>query len=414
MSESTAMHAHSALARLFERLREEARLPLGVDDFLQLFEALELGFGMPDREALRRLCRALWVTSLDEARLLDRLFDIVIPNEAAARAALAQLRRPDSGAPAPPAEPPGIAAEPVEPPVELPVAPPEAPGTTPVTPPAGTVAGAEQPRDRTGAPARSSIGAPATPPAQRSRVRIVLDERGRPAARFAIDDEELYPISLREMQQSWRHLRRMVREGPPTELDVDETVRRIMRQGVLLEPVMLPPRINRTRLLLLIDRDGSMAPFHQLTQRLVQTALRGGRVRHTRVFSFHNCPLTHLYTYERPPRAEPLEATLRALPLGAVALIVSDAGAARGLVNPERVEQTAAFLAQLRGRVARIAWLNPVPRGGHGEPDRWNSSSAGLIARLTPMFEVSRRGLDAAIDVLRGRSIGLAGAEIGE
>lgn len=410
MSESTAMHAHSALARLFERLRVEARLPLGVDDFLQLFEALELGFGMPDREALRRLCRALWVTSLDEARLLDRLFDIVIPNEAAARSALAHLRRPDSGAPAP-AEPPASATEPIAPPVALPVAQPEMPVTAPVMPPASSTAGAEQPRDRSGAPARSFIEAPA---AQRSRVRIVLDERGRPAARFAIDDEELYPISLREMQQSWRHLRRMVREGPPTELDVDETVRRIMRQGLLLEPVMVPPRINRSRLLLLVDRDGSMAPFHQLSQRLVQTALRGGRVRHTRVFSFHNCPLTHLYTYERPPRAEPLETALRPLPPGAVALIVSDAGAARGQVNPERVEQTAAFLARLRGRVARIAWLNPVPRGGHGEPDRWNSSSAGLIARLTPMFEVNRRGLDAAIDVLRGRSVGLAGAEIGE
>ncbi|MEH1892074.1 MAG: hypothetical protein V7K92_22360, partial [Nostoc sp.] len=46
-----------------------------------------------------------------------------------------------------------------------------------------------------------------------------------------------------------------------------------------------------------------------------------------------------------------------------------------------------------------IAWLNPMAT------ERWFGTTAGEIARLMPMFEVSRQGFDGAIDVLRGRGI---------
>jgi uncharacterized protein with von Willebrand factor type A (vWA) domain len=55
------------------------------------------------------------------------------------------------------------------------------------------------------------------------------------------------------------------------------------------------------------------------------------------------------------------------------------------------------FIDQFRQRVRYIAWLNPMPQ------KRWDGTTAGLVARLVPMFEVSRRGLQDAIDVLRGR-----------
>jgi hypothetical protein len=35
---------------------------------------------------------------------------------------------------------------------------------------------------------------------------------------------------------------------------------------------------------------------------------------------------------------------------------------------------------------------------------RWTGSSAAAIARRVPMFEISRRGLQDAISVLRGRA----------
>jgi uncharacterized protein with von Willebrand factor type A (vWA) domain len=49
--------------------------------------------------------------------------------------------------------------------------------------------------------------------------------------------------------------------------------------------------------------------------------------------------------------------------------------------------------------VRRYAWLNPMPN------HRWRNTTAEEIARFVPMFEMNRRGLDAAIDILRGRYV---------
>ncbi|WP_414579694.1 hypothetical protein [Anabaena sp. CCY 9402-a] len=68
-------------------------------------------------------------------------------------------------------------------------------------------------------------------------------------------------------------------------------------------------------------------------------------------------------------------------------LIFSDAGAARGGYSEERYELTREFITQLQHHVRYIAWLNPMPR------KRWFGTTAGEIAHLVPMFEVSRRGV---------------------
>jgi len=67
-------------------------------------------------------------------------------------------------------------------------------------------------------------------------------ETVKPLNRF-IQISEYPPLTRRQMKQSWRYLRRMLREGVPTELDVEATIKRISRQGVLLEPVIVPRRV---------------------------------------------------------------------------------------------------------------------------------------------------------------------------
>jgi uncharacterized protein len=213
------------------------------------------------------------------------------------------------------------------------------------------------------------------------------------------DTNEYFPVTRRQMKQSWRYLRRLVREGVPTELDVEATVNQIGRQGLLLKPVLVPRRVNRTELLLLIDQDGSMVPFHALSNRLAETALRGGRLGEADIYYFHNCPIEYLYQDPNHQMAELIGDILDCLRSGsATVLIFSDAGAARGGFSRERIELTAAFLDKLKQRVRYIAWLNPMPRS------RWLGTTSGEIARLVPMFEFSRRGLDRAIGVLRGQA----------
>lgn len=69
--------------------------------------------------------------------------------------------------------------------------------------------------------------------------------------------KDYLPITQRQMKQIWRHCRRMVREGTPTELDIAATVNDIGRKGLLLKPILIPRRVNKSELILLIDQDGS-------------------------------------------------------------------------------------------------------------------------------------------------------------
>jgi uncharacterized protein with von Willebrand factor type A (vWA) domain/WD40 repeat protein len=208
---------------------------------------------------------------------------------------------------------------------------------------------------------------------------------------------EYFPITSRQMKQSWRYLRRFIREGASMELDVEATVNQVSRQGMFLQPIFRPRRVNRNQLLLLVDQDGSMIPFHSLSERLADTAIQGGRLGKSDIYYFHNCPSEYLYSDPYHQVSQPINQVLSQFhPDRVGVLIFSDAGASRGNFNKERVDLTAEFLYRLRQQIRYVAWLNPTPS------DRW-TGTAGEIAKLVPMYELTRQGLNQAIDTIRGK-----------
>jgi uncharacterized protein with von Willebrand factor type A (vWA) domain len=226
----------------------------------------------------------------------------------------------------------------------------------------------------------------------------VEDEAAAFAARYRFGGDYL-PLTPRQMKQSWRYLRQRVREGPPVELDVAATVQRTAEAGVLYDFVLRPRRVNRAELVLLLDQEGSMVPFHAFSRRLAETAVRGGKLGQADVYYFQNCPDAYLYRDPHFNDAVAVDAVLDELhPTRSAVLIFSDAGAARHRFDAGRVMATEAFLERVQSAARRLAWLNPMPVG------RWPGSSAAAIARRVPMFEISRRGLQDAISVLRGRA----------
>src|SRR5947209_521003 len=171
--------------------------------------------------------------------------------------------------------------------------------------------------------------------------------------------DEYFPVTRRQMKQSWRYLRRPIREGPAVELDIEATTNEIGRRGMLLEPVLVPRRVNRTELLLLIDHGGSMAPFHMLSHRLVETALRGGRLGKTHIYYFHNYPLEYLYHDPNYQEYEHVEQILNGrFSQRTGVLVFSDSGAARGGFSQERVDWTEKFLQRLKQHFRYLAWIN--------------------------------------------------------
>ncbi|MCC5636182.1 hypothetical protein LC593_09995 [Nostoc sp. CHAB 5844] len=426
------MNDELPLLELFTRLRQ-AGFPLGISEYKAVLQALQGGFGLGDRTDLARLCRSLWVKSSDDEQIFNYHFEQIIGS--------LQVKPKET-------QPPAIAVDEHPPSTKVPVKQLLAIAATLVMGVSGAVVASRylpfpppQPKpteNRNYSPAIATglvltsllagtlwffnrraaakddqdvAQSPVTPVSSRLIPQIQDEVQIAQAVRqttTSISDElpnkqflsssEFFPVTRRQMKQNWRYLRRLVREGPAIELDIAATLDQVGRQGILLHPVLVPRRRNRVELLLLIDQAGSMVPFHGLSSRLAETASREGRLGKTGAYYFHNCPIDYLYQDCYQTNAEKLTSVLARLnKTQSVALIISDAGAARGYFNPDRLELTQAFLNQLQQRIPHIAWLNPVPQS------RWHKSTAGAIAKLVPMFEINRSGLDAAIEVLRGR-----------
>lgn len=366
------------LYQLFTELRL-AGLPLGIRDYQGALAALQGGLDESNRDLLYKLCRALWVKSADPA--LHQLF----------AHHFARLIPPDYGRSP-------TAAAPTEP-IDLPIV-----EETAVSLPEDDVELDDFPNDaawdQAADPAQQSLNQlqALTPLADEAQVaessRRQLDLVSRFYYSFTGD---YLPVTSRQMKQSWRYLRRAARFGPPVELDIEATVDKIARNGFLADPVLRPRRTNRAQLVLLLDRDGSMTPFHSLGRRLASSARDGGQLGAATVFYFHDCPRDYLYLDPYYQTFVQLPDLLNQVhPLHTSMLIFSDAGAARGRVDEARIAQTAVFLDQLQTAVRHLAWLNPMPQA------RWAGSSAGLIARQVAMFETTHVGLQGAIKALRG------------
>ncbi|BAY26833.1 VWA containing CoxE family protein [Calothrix sp. NIES-2100] len=356
------------LLELFTRLRE-AGLPLGIDEYCLVLKALQQGFGTADQEALAEMCCTLWVKSPDEEHLFKYHFQQVMKNQLDVKPAVVNEETRNQ--------------------------------TTVSDNP--TVSKLESVDQQLPEPLNSTTTSSELMQVEdeiqvAGAVQITTQNAEEIAVNRFSQTDEYFPVTRRQMKQSWRHLRRFVRQGLLTELDIEATIEQVGRLGILIEPVVVPSRINKTELSLLIDHKGSMVPFHALSQRLAETALRGGRLGKASIYYFHNCPTNYLYHDQTRQQAETVTDFLTQLrPERSAVLIFSDGGAARGGFSLERLELTQKFLDQLKQRVRYIAWLNPM------STERWFGTTAGEIANLVPMFEVSRQGFDRAIDVLRGR-----------
>lgn len=216
--------------------------------------------------------------------------------------------------------------------------------------------------------------------------------------------QEDFPISTRYMMYAWRRLRQSMRLGRPDILDVEATVTKVAGQSFYLKPIYQRREINRTHLILFVDREGSMTPFHRFVRHLVDTAKESSGIERVDVFYFRNVFEDFVFCDEyltKPIALMPIEKTKAALTdcdHDAIVMIISDAGAARGHNSFKRLHASTEFLFELRKSVDTIIWLNPVPK------DRWRYSSAEKIAYFVPMYPLDPENLSAAVDHARGQT----------
>lgn len=405
---------------LFKQLRRHKFL-LGPEDYRALRDAVRLGFGWSSHEALRHVCCVLWARSKEERETVQRLFDKLITEEYHYRIPERTALLPETGAISQGTPPPASGTS--SPVAEKPVSEP-----------------AKQPESKPSSASPES-NPQSLPPRTRSHsnlpsVKIDVTAKSALSKRPFILTPQL-SLGFRDVVQTWRHLRQPVREGAATEIDMSATINIRSQTGVVSPIVLVPARRNTARLLLLVDRLGSMAPFHGLVDLVCSAIQQSGRLKQMDIYYFHDEPARgadetlleplnrvlmpsldtilpqlqpiergYVFTDAELHKPHSLESVLNSITRDTAVAIVSDAGAARGDFDRLRLLDTVAFLKALRARTGRIAWMNPVPNRRNPALDvtYWQLSTAGQIARHIPMFYLDKRGLQQTVQVLRGMS----------
>ncbi len=350
---------------LFRRLRGEG-FKLGVNEYLAALDAIDGGFGS-DLASLRQMLTMLWCHSLEEQRRFARIFT-EIPQQSSPIEAIdsnnSQSERPEN-----------------LPPTNLDPLP-------------------QTHLAEDSLPAKTAE--PEFSPLPWQSPLLPMDGDDLPEL------HTYHPLSRRSMAYGWRFLSRRVAVGVRDLLNVTATVQKAARQGFFLAPVYQRRTVNQAKVLILVDRGGSMVPLHRFTRDFVETAMLPGVFPEDSVLVgyFHNFPTDYLYRDERLTMPYKTVDLLAECDAETSVLIVSDAGAARGFRRMERIRKTTDFLVKLKRQSGLICWLNPLP------VDRWQGSSAEVIAYLVQMEQMNADGLGNAIDVVRGQAVNGSGRRV--
>jgi uncharacterized protein with von Willebrand factor type A (vWA) domain len=340
------------LIRVFLRLRQR-EFDLGVNDLRDALRLLDGAWPFDHLAELRQDMRRLWCRSWEQEHAFNEVWD--------------EEERVETLA---------------EPPPEVLPAPPLPDSNL-------------RPQEATQQPRQSPGEAPDAQPREVTVSTLPIKMPDRQGGRAELSVR--WPLTPRAMAYGWQYLKRMRADGSLTVVDMEATIARIARHGYFTAPVYRRKLRHHGRVVLLIDRRGSMAPFHQLTDDLLMTARRAPTIEQAQAFFFHDVMSGTLYA--DPLLNEPLtpEECLRDCVPGTGLLVVSDAGSARGNLDSDRVLATVEMIAALRRHTPRLAWLNPMP------PSRWIRTSAQLIRRLAPMFHLDQDGLTDAVKAVRGK-----------
>ena len=218
-------------------------------------------------------------------------------------------------------------------------------------------------------------------------------------------------LDTRQFQVALRKLRQFsgLVDLPPTEFDVDNTIRDTADNGGVLKVRYKRPRENTVKVLLLMDSGGSMEYYGTLCSALFQAVSKSGHFKDLKIYYFHNCPYTRLYKEPTldPNRAVPVSWVLSNIPPEYKVIFVGDAQMhPYELFDPFPVvkegepESGLDCLRRFHNRYRHIVWLNPGDRPDWGE--EW-TETYDAIDNLFPMFPLTVEGLETGMKKLLSR-----------
>ena len=177
-------------------------------------------------------------------------------------------------------------------------------------------------------------------------------------------------------------------------MDIKKTIDSIPMQGKYIQPLFSYTTKQHQPTYILIDKGGSMASFDDMIMQFA--AILKKHFALTELFYFYNLPQDYLFqniTYTEGIAKQQFFKKCKSEQPNLI--IISDAGAARGRFNDERIQLTKQFLEKLPKQGKSTVWLNPMPQ------KRWKYNSAQAIAANTNMFELELNSIQQATKQLQ-------------
>ncbi|MCP5371383.1 MAG: VWA domain-containing protein [Hyphomicrobiales bacterium] len=212
--------------------------------------------------------------------------------------------------------------------------------------------------------------------------------------------DDTVELGTRNIKVALKRLRQFARQGSPTELDLDDTIRSTAHRGYL-DLKMVPERHNAVKVLLFLDVGGSMNPHVRTLEELFSAART--EFKHLEYFYFHNCLYERVWRDNRRRHSE-VTATwevLHTYPHDYKVIFVGDASMSPyeinypgGSVEHWNEEAGEVWMRRVLDIYSKAVWLNPIP-------ERWwdHTASVRMMHQLLGgrMFPLTLDGLDRAM-----------------
>ena len=216
-------------------------------------------------------------------------------------------------------------------------------------------------------------------------------------------------LNTRNIKMALKRLRHFTREGLPTELNLDDTIRKTSENAGVLDIAMQASKKNRVKVLMLIDIGGSMDEHIDLCTRLFSAARH--EFKHLEYYYFHNCIYESVWKdnrrrfSERIPTLELIHKYNRDYKL----IFVGDAAMSPyeiyyrgGSVEHYNDEAGIVWLGRLKDHFKNIVWINPMAEYSW---DYYESTAMLRAFTGDRMFPFTLDGLTRTMKCLRNNKL---------
>ncbi|MEE8540494.1 MAG: hypothetical protein V3S66_02435 [Desulfobacterales bacterium] len=230
----------------------------------------------------------------------------------------------------------------------------------------------------------------------KSAVKVALDRRYK-------DYSLTGPLTQSMIGEALKRLRNLIPVGPKDQVNIDETIYQMMKNGGEIEIVFDRSIKDRLKVILAIDNGGwSMDPYIPVVQTLFDYAR--DQFKDLKTYFFHNTIYDNIWKdttrFKKPLKVEEMvrfDPETRIILVGDASMAPYELMAADGSIHIEERTMKSSIdrLNFLADTFPHSVWLNPVPS------NMWDYTyTIKVIHEIFPMYELSLDGLEEAVATL--------------